>query len=423
MKDMNDMKGMNAKRVAVVGATGSVGSSVLDVCRRHRDRLKVAALAAGRDAEKLAALSREFGPETLSLATTEAAAALERLDLRSFDLRSFDLRPSSASLTSPQILVGAEGLRRIALDPEIDHIVFASSGTAAIEALQAALTSGKEVSLANKESIVVAGAWVMPLIRRSGQLRPLDSEHNAVWQCLQGETAKPRRVYLTASGGPFRDWPLEDLHNVTPEMALKHPVWDMGAKITIDSATLMNKGIELIEAKILFGLEPSQVEALVSPGSFVHGLVEFEDGCVKMLAGEPDMRLPAASCLFWPERLPLSELSEFPEPSRFRPELSDRRISFDLADERRFPALRLAKEALRKGGAYPALLVGADETAVDRFLKKEIPFTAIPEVVEETMAAYADAPPHSLDDALQILEWARTRCAKTRCAQTRCARI
>jgi 1-deoxy-D-xylulose-5-phosphate reductoisomerase len=382
------------KRIALVGATGSVGSSVLDVCRHHKPRLKVAALAAGRDAEKLAALSREFAPETLCLADEGAAAALERLALT----------PPEAPSPSPRVLFGADGLNRISRDPEIDHVVFASSGTAAIEALQTALEAGKEVSLANKESIVVAGAWVMPLVQGSNQLRPLDSEHNAIWQCLQGEAARPRKIYLTASGGPFRDWTFEALKTVTPEMALKHPVWNMGAKITVDSATLMNKGIELIEAMILFGLEPSQVEALVSPGSFVHGLVEFEDGCVKMLAGEPDMRLPAASCLFWPERLPLFDAS------RFRPELSGRRVSFDLADEKRFPALRIAKEALRKGGAYPALLVGADEIAVDRFMKKEIAFTAIPEVVEETMAAYSGAPPRSLGDALDILEWGRTRC-------------
>jgi 1-deoxy-D-xylulose-5-phosphate reductoisomerase len=389
-------EGVARKRVALVGATGSVGSSVLDVCRQHRDRLKVAALAAGRDAEKLAALSREFGPETLCLAEEEAAAALSRIILK--------FSGSGASSPPPRVLFGAEGLNRIAREPEIDHVVFASSGTAAIEALQAALESGKEVSLANKESIVVAGAWVMPLVQRSGQLRPLDSEHNAVWQCLHGETASPRKIYLTASGGPFRDWSVEDLKTVTPEMALKHPVWNMGAKITIDSATLMNKGIELIEAMILFGLKPSQVEALVSPGSFVHGLVEFEDGCVKMLAGEPDMRLPAASCLFWPERL-LSSGGQSP----FGP-FSGKRISFDLADENRFPALRVAKEALNKGGAYPALLVGADEVAVDRFMKREIAFTAIPEVVEETMAAYPGAPPRSLGDALDILEWGRTRC-------------
>jgi 1-deoxy-D-xylulose-5-phosphate reductoisomerase len=322
------------------------------------------------------------------------------------NLEKMDLRPPEApSSASPRIYSGAEGLARIAGDPTIDHIVFASSGTAAIEALQIALERGKEVSLANKESIVVAGAWVMPLVRGNDQLRPLDSEHNAIWQCLHGEARKPRKIYLTASGGPFRDRSLEELKSVTPEMALKHPVWNMGAKITLDSATRMNKGIELIEAMILFGLESDQVEALVSPGSFVHGLAEFEDGCVKMLAGEPDMRLPAASCLFWPDRLQPSGAA------RFRPDLFGRSVSFDSADEKRFPALRVAKEAMRKGGAYPALLVGADEVAVDRFLKKEISFTAIPHAVADTIAAYSGPPPASLGDALDVLDWGRTRCA------------
>ncbi|MDR3265541.1 MAG: 1-deoxy-D-xylulose-5-phosphate reductoisomerase, partial [Synergistaceae bacterium] len=236
------------------------------------------------------------------------------------------------------------------------------------------------------------------------QLRPLDSEHNAIWQCLHGEAEVPRKIYLTASGGPFRDRTLEEMKDVTPGMALKHPVWSMGAKITVDSATLMNKGIELIEAAYLFGLRSNQVEALISPGSFVHGLVEFEDGCVKMLGGEPDMRLPAASCLFWPDRAP-------PGPDCPRPRPEERKLNFDPVDEERFPALRLAKEALRGGGALPALLVGSDEVAVDRFLKKEIAFTAIAGVVEETMTSYNGVAPRSLDEALEILEWARERCA------------
>jgi len=395
---------MVKKRIAVIGATGSVGSSVLDVCRAHRDKLKVVALAAAKDAKKLSRLSEEFGADTLCMADRSAIAQLPR-----------------------PALFGSGGLCELAQAANVDHVVFASSGTAAIEALQAALKAGKEVSLANKESIVVAGMWVMPLVQGSYQLRPLDSEHNAIWQCLHGEelsktppvgctdiplsegafsserARKTRKIYLTASGGPFRDWSLEDMKNVTPELALKHPVWSMGAKVTIDSATLMNKGIEMIEAMILFGLEPSQVEALISPGSFVHGLVEFEDGCVKMLAGEPDMRIPAASCLFWPERLP--PVVNFP-----RPNLYGRAVTFEQVDEARFPALRIAKEAMAKGGAYPALLVGADEIAVDRFMKKDIQFTSIPGVVEETLGSYSGAAPRSLGEALEILEWGKKRC-------------
>ena len=385
MRENGGIKRIAQKRIALIGATGSVGSSVLDVCRAHGDRLEVTALAAGQDVEGLARLAAEFGTPFLCLADEEAAEVLsKKLSGRATVFR------------------GISGLSEIALAPGIDHVVFASSGTAAIGALQDALKAGKEVSLANKESVVVGGPWVMPLVRTRDQLRPLDSEHNAIWQCLHGETEKPRKIYLTASGGPFRDWGLEELKNVTPEMALKHPVWSMGAKITVDSATLMNKGIELIEAMFLFGLEAHQVEALVSPGSFVHGLAEFEDGSVKMLAGAPDMRLPAASCLFWPERLPPK--SDFP-----RPELSARRVSFDLADEERFPALRLAKEAAALGGAYPALLVGADETAVNCFLKGKIPFMAIPKVVEATMESYRGGAPHSLGEALEILDWARCK--------------
>ncbi|MDO4786573.1 MAG: 1-deoxy-D-xylulose-5-phosphate reductoisomerase [Fretibacterium sp.] len=371
--------GQGRKRVAVIGATGSVGTAVLDVCRAHPGAFEVRALAARTDSEKLTALAAEFGATMLCV---------------------HDAPPGSGSA-----LCGTRGLVAVAEDPGVDHVVFASSGTAAIPALQAALRAGKEVSLANKESIVVAGPWVMPLVRFRDQLRPLDSEHNAVWQCLHGEEAPVRRIFLTASGGPFRDWPASKLDAVTPEMALRHPVWAMGAKITIDSATLMNKGIELIEAMILFGLEPHQVEALVSPGSFVHALAEFEDGSVKMLAGPPDMRLPAASCLFWPER-------RFPCERVGRPVLAPRTIAFEPPDEGCFPALRLAREAMERRGPLPAVLVGADEVAVGRFLEGRIGFTAIARAVEETMGACSLPAPASLEEALSALDWARRYCAK-----------
>ena len=371
---------MKKKRVAVIGATGSVGSSVLSVCRAHADEIEVCGLAARTPSEKLKALAAEFSPKILCVYEEAGPEALSQR--------------------------GPEGLAALAESPEVDHVVFASSGTAAIPALQRALLAGKEVSLANKESIVVAGPWVMPLIMRPDQLRPLDSEHNAIWQCLHGETQNsPAHIYLTASGGPFRTWTAGQLRTVTPEMALKHPVWAMGAKITIDSATLMNKGIELIEAMFLFGLEPHQVDALISPGSFVHGLVEFEDGSVKMLAATPDMRLPAASCLFWPKR-------RYPAPDFEAPQLSPRAISFEAPDEERFPAMRLARRVMREKGPYPAVLVGADEVAVDRFLKKEIGFTDIAAVAEETLSSCALSSPRSLDEALNALDWARRRAAE-----------
>ena len=352
--------------VGVIGATGSVGSSVMSVCESWPDKISVKALASNKRSEKLSQLAERF----------------------------------NVSKIYPYEETGQEGLESLALDPDIDHVVFASSGTAAIKALCSALKAGKTVSLANKESIVVAGKWVMPLVKHHDQLRPLDSEHNAIWQCLHGENKNfVRKIYLTASGGPFRNFSQEELRTVTPEMALRHPVWDMGAKITIDSATLMNKGIELIEAMYLFGLDESKVDALISPGSFVHGLVEFEDGSVKMLAAEPDMKLPAGSCLFWPERF-------FPSESFKRPGFV-RDVRFESIDAERFPAIRIARECMRLKGAYPAVLVGADEVAVDLFMRKRIGFTQISGLVEKVLESRNWTEPASLDEGIALVDEGR----------------
>lgn len=351
--------------VGVIGATGSVGSSVMAVCESWPDKISVKALASNHRSEKLMSLAEKF----------------------------------SVKKIYPYVETGTEGLEEIALDPEIEHVVFASSGTAAIKALCTALKAGKTVSLANKESIVVAGKWVMPLVKFPDQLRPLDSEHNAIWQCLHGEDKNfVRKIFLTASGGPFRNFSAEELRTVTPERALHHPVWNMGAKITIDSATLMNKGIELIEAMYLFGLDESKVDALISPGSFVHGFVEFEDGSVKLLAAEPDMKLPAASCLFWPERF-------FPSPSFKRPMYHD--VHFEEIDASRFPAVRIAREVMRKKGGYPAVLVGADEVAVDSFLKGKIGFADIWGLVEKVLSNFDGNEPENLDEAVSLVDWGR----------------
>ncbi|MBR1658582.1 MAG: 1-deoxy-D-xylulose-5-phosphate reductoisomerase [Synergistaceae bacterium] len=355
--------------VGVIGATGSVGSSVMAVCESWPEKISVKALAANRHSEKLTALAEKF----------------------------------SVKKIYPYEETGGNGLEAIAADPEIEHVVFASSGTAAIKALCSALKAGKTVSLANKESIVVAGKWVMPLVKFQDQLRPLDSEHNAIWQCLHGEDKNfVRKIYLTASGGPFRNFTADELRKVTPEMALHHPVWNMGAKITIDSATLMNKGIELIEAMYLFGLDESKVGALISPGSFVHGLVEFEDGSVKLLAAEPDMKLPAGSCLFWPERF-------FPSPEFKRPSLNLREVKFEEIDASRFPAVRIAREVMKRKGGYPSVLVGADETAVDLFLKGRIGFTDIAGLIEEVLGAFDGTEPESLDEAVSLVEYGRAK--------------
>ena len=296
-------------------------------------------------------------------------------------------------------LTGKEGLAAMVEEPSVDHAVFASSGVAAIEALQKALTRGIDVSLANKESIVVAGPWVMPLVKRADQLRPVDSEHSALWQCLRDAPKNElSRVWLTASGGPFRDYGAEEMERVTPEAALNHPVWKMGPKITVDSATLMNKGIECIEAMQLFDLPAEKVGALIHPRSQVHGMVEFIDGTVKLLLSQADMRLPAAAAIAWPRRLPLAENGLPPiEPAGWE-------LDFREIDEKLFPCFALAREAGRLGGAYPALLVGADESAVKHFLGHEISYRAIAEVISEVLGRYGGNPPKTLEEAVALVE-------------------
>ena len=364
-------------RVAVIGATGSVGGAVLDICRRFPERFEVVALAAKSNEAKLTELASLHRARTLCL--TEPRTA-------SFKAEGYNC------------LTGTEALSLIASDPDIDHIVFASSGVAAIKALQTALREDKDVSLANKESIVVAGPWVMPLVKRTDQLRPVDSEHSAIWQCIREENkAEIQKIWLTASGGPFRNYTREMLEKVTPEEALAHPVWKMGPKITVDSATLMNKGIECIEAMQLFDLPAEKVSALVHPGSQVHGVVLFYDGTMKLLASSPDMRLPAAAALAWPDRVDLVGSGlDFSDSAKW--DLSFREIDGSL-----FPCFGIACKAGEMGGAYPSLLVGADEAAVRAFIDGMIPFTAIPLIIEETLSGYSSVPPASLDEAVSMV--------------------
>lgn len=368
---------MEKIRLAVIGATGSVGGSVLDICARFPQVFEVYALAAHSNGKKLAELGRKFGAKILCL--TE---------------------PNNSSWHEDGFtcISGVDGLSEIAENPAVNHAVFASSGVSAIEALQKALKRGIDVSLANKESIVVAGPWVMPYVKRSGQLRPIDSEHSAVWQCLRDTPrAEISRILLTASGGPFRDYSAEEIEKVTPEMALNHPIWKMGPKITVDSATLMNKGIECIEAMQLFGLPGEKVSALVHPRSQVHGMVEFIDGTVKMLLSRADMRLPSAAALAWPRRLPLEDSGLKPlEPSCWD-------LSFREIDEKRFPCFSIARRAGKLGGAYPSLLVGADESAVNHFLAHGIPYTAIAHVVSDVLESYNGRAPETLDDAIALV--------------------
>lgn len=365
-------------RLAVVGATGSVGGSVLDICLRFPDVFEVIALTAHTDGKKLAALGRRHKAKFLCLTSP---------DIKSWREHGFTCLCGKAGLN---ILVGI---------PEISHIVFASSGVTAIESLQKALDRGIDVSIANKESIVVGGPWVMPLVKRQGQLRPIDSEHSAVWQCINGSPNREiSRIWLTASGGPFKDYTKEQLENVTPKAALKHPVWKMGPKITIDSATLMNKGIECIEAMQLFGLPSEKVDALVHTNSQIHGIVEFVDGTTKLLLSRADMRLPAAAAIAWPERLPLIDNVLPP----VEPESWD--LRFGHIDEKRFPCFALAKEAGKRGGAYPALMVGADESAVKHFIEGRISFNGIYDVISSVLDGYSGGAPSSLEDAVDLVD-------------------
>lgn len=364
-------------RLAVIGATGSVGGAVLDICKRFPERFNVVALAAQSNKEKLLELASVHTPVKLCLTA-----------------------PVSGSFNEDDYicLSGTDALCQIVSDPDIDHVVFASSGVTAIKALQTALKEDKDVSLANKESIVVAGPWVMPLVKRKDQMRPVDSEHSAIWQCLREDHKQEiSKIWLTASGGPFRDHSKEMLENVTPEQTLSHPVWKMGPKITVDSATLMNKGIECIEAMQLFGLPANKVSALIHPKSQVHGAVLFIDGTMKMLISQPDMRLPAAAALAWPDRLDLvSSGLDFIEPKKW--DLQFREIDGSL-----FPCFSIAFKAAEMGGAYPSLLVGADEAAVEAFLEGIIPFTAISQVIEETLDKAASSSPGTLDEAIALV--------------------
>ncbi|NLB84416.1 MAG: 1-deoxy-D-xylulose-5-phosphate reductoisomerase [Synergistaceae bacterium] len=374
---------MKKTRLFLLGCTGSVGSSVLSVCRAFPDQFQISVLAARSSVSAMAKLAVEFSVPTVILTDPRAAEKLRN--------------ESHGSLT---VLSGDKALEEASLRNDVDHLVVASSGTAAIPALMSALRAGKDVSLANKESIVVAGPWVLPLVQRPDQLRPLDSEHNALWQCLQGrDRSDVAALWLTASGGPFRNFSSEELEGVTPAMAAAHPVWPMGAKISVDSATLMNKGIEIMEAMALFSFPSEAVRAIISPEAFIHGIVQFRDGTFLLAGSAADMRLPCASALFHPERCPVELLPA--------PELSHLSFNFEEPDESRFPCLSLAREVARRGGAYPALLVGADEIAVDRFLSKKNSFPDIPRIIAGVLEEYSGGHPASLDDALSIMEEGR----------------
>jgi 1-deoxy-D-xylulose-5-phosphate reductoisomerase len=350
------------RSVSLLGATGSVGASTLDLIGRNADAFKVVALTAKTNVAELARNARRFGAQTAVIAEEGLYGELKSA------LAGTDVRPAA----------GTAALVEAAMEPA-DCIVAAISGAAGLAASLAAARQGRRLALANKECLVAAGDLFMSEVRRSGtELLPVDSEHSAVFQALAGESQSGiERIVLTASGGPFRTWPVEALANATPEQALRHPNWSMGDKITIDSATLMNKGLELIEAYHLFPVEPDQLDAIVHPQSIVHCLVEYRDGSVLAHLAEPDMRTPIAYALSWPRRM------STPTPRLDLVKLAS--LTFEAPDLKRFPALALAKAALRQGGLAPTVLNAANEIAVEAFLHRRIGFMDIARIVEKTL--------------------------------------
>ncbi len=374
------------RTISILGATGSIGASTLDLIHRNRDAWRVVALTANGNAAELARLAREFGVEMAVVAD---------------ETRLPELRDALAG-SGIAAAGGVQGLCAAAASGA-DMTVAAIVGCAGLAPTMAAIEQGKIVALANKEALVSAGDVMMAAVERHGAtLLPLDSEHNAIFQCLGANAlADVRRITLTASGGPFRTWTQQQLDAATPSQAVKHPNWDMGAKISVDSATMFNKGLELIEAWHLFPVGLDRLSIVVHPQSVVHSLVEYRDGSSLAQLGPSDMRVPIASCLAWPQRM------DTPMPSLDLAALAE--LTFFAPDEVRFPATRLAREAAQAGGAAPAVLNAANEIAVAAFLAGQIRFTRIAANVERVLAAGVPSAPSSLDDVLAIDHEARSR--------------
>lgn len=380
------------KQIAILGSTGSIGTSALSVIDTHGDRLQVAALAAANSIEPFVEQVARYRPRAISMATREALdSAVAALRARGIEV--------------PGIAVwGIDGLVTLAEMDDVDVVLCASSGTAGLDATLAALRKGRRVALANKEVLVLAGALMIDAARtHGGSILPVDSEHNAIHQCLHGRgAAEMRRLILTASGGPFRNWSDDEIRRATPEDALRHPTWRMGQKITIDSATLMNKGLEVIEAHWLFGASPSEIDVVIHPQSIVHSMVELTDGSVIAQLGVTDMRLPIQYAFSYPERW-----SAPVPPLDMR---ADMTLEFHRPDRRRFPCLSLAYRALEAGGAMPSVLNAANEVAVGAFLEHRLPFAGIPALIEEALDAWAREPKASGDSLKDIRHadaWAR----------------
>jgi 1-deoxy-D-xylulose-5-phosphate reductoisomerase len=374
------------KSIAILGSTGSVGATTLDIVGRFPERFRVVALAAGYNLDLMAEQVRRFDPELVSVATPELAREL-----------TGRIRPQH-----PAILCGSEGAVAVATHPQAELVMSALVGALGLRPTLAAIRGGKDIAFANKEVLVIAGDLMTRAVRQSGvRLLPVDSEHNAIFQCLQGRPPSTiKRVILTASGGPFRQWPAERFAWITVEDALKHPTWRMGNKITIDSATLMNKGLEVIEAHWLFNLDPEQISVVIHPQSVIHSMVEMVDGSVIAEMAIADMAIPVAFALAYPERLELNHLKPL--------SLTDHvNLLFEEPDPARFPCLRLGYEALKAGGTMSACLNAANEELVAGFLAGHARFIDIPRHLETIMRRHRNFEAHTLEDLLETDQWAR----------------
>ena len=373
------------QQICILGATGSIGTSTLDVVARHPDRFKVHSLTANTAVEEMLSLCRRFRPRKACMADEAAALELARR-----------LRADGV----PVEVSGKAGLPDAASDPEVDCVVAAIVGSAGLESSLAAAKAGKRILLANKEALVMAGPIFMDAVKTgNARLLPIDSEHNAIFQCLPPPTTGLpagrgiRKIVLTASGGPFRTKSLKELTGVTPEQACAHPNWVMGRKISVDSATMMNKALEVIEAHWLFSIDPEQIEVVIHPQSVIHSMVEYDDASVIAQLGNPDMRTPIAQALAYPDRI----------DSGVKPLdlVQTGALSFEAADWKRFPALRLAFEALSAGGTTSAVMNAANEVAVAAFLDRRLPFLAITDLIEETMSRIGTSHAHTLDEVIE----------------------
>jgi 1-deoxy-D-xylulose-5-phosphate reductoisomerase len=375
------------KNISILGSTGSIGRSTIEVVRRHRDKFKIIGLSAKSNIELLVKQIEELSPEIVAVTDEETAQVLRKR-------------------VNVKVLSGTEGLIAVATHEKTDFVLSAIVGAAGLIPTLSAIKLGKTIGLANKETLVIAGKIVTEEAKRhSARIIPVDSEHSAIFQCLENrKTSEVRRIILTASGGPFRGRSKKELQNVRVEEALRHPNWKMGAKITVDSATLMNKGLEVIEAHWLFDLPPEKIEVLIHPESIIHSMAEFSDGTILAHLSRPDMKAPIAYALSYPERLP-----DVVEPLDFN---SLRSLTFEPPDREVFPCLDLACTALKEEGTFPAVLNAANEVAVEAFLKERIGFNDIPLLIKKVLDKHQKRPCNTIEDVLEADAWARREAEK-----------